>query len=218
MANTYTSLHYHLIFSTKNRVAYLTPEIEQRVRAYIGGVARHHNKMTPEQWERVERLYQELRKDRQERHQTAKDLLIDLKSFREELAFAAKLESSGRADRTEPVTAQAEIIPTSHVPAAPTTSSAKIILGEIKRHKLGVFIALLIFVSVAAGIDLYLYLQKTEAPIDSIAVLPFTNQNRVEETEYLADGLTESIIKTGYSMRRSRNWRRPNESGRVIRF
>ena len=45
MANTYTSLHYHLIFSTKNRVAHLTPEIEQRVWGYIGGVARHH-KMT----------------------------------------------------------------------------------------------------------------------------------------------------------------------------
>ena len=45
MANTYYSLHYHLIFSTKNRVAYLKPEIEQRVWAYIGGVARQH-KMT----------------------------------------------------------------------------------------------------------------------------------------------------------------------------
>jgi len=42
MANTYTSLHYHLIFSTKNRVAYLTPSIEQRVWAYLGGVARKH--------------------------------------------------------------------------------------------------------------------------------------------------------------------------------
>jgi putative transposase len=45
MANSYSSLHYHLVFSTKNRVAYLTPDIEQRVWAYIGGVARKH-KMT----------------------------------------------------------------------------------------------------------------------------------------------------------------------------
>jgi REP element-mobilizing transposase RayT len=42
MANTYTSLHYHVVFSTKNRVAHLTPEIEQRIWAYIGGVARKH--------------------------------------------------------------------------------------------------------------------------------------------------------------------------------
>jgi REP-associated tyrosine transposase len=45
MANTYSSIHYHLVFSTKNHVAYLTPDIEQRVWAYIGGVARKH-KMT----------------------------------------------------------------------------------------------------------------------------------------------------------------------------
>ena len=45
MANTYASLHYHLIFSTKNRAAHLKPEIEQRIWAYIGGIARKH-KMT----------------------------------------------------------------------------------------------------------------------------------------------------------------------------
>jgi REP element-mobilizing transposase RayT len=42
MANTYTSLYYHIVFSTKNRVAWLKPEIEERVWAYIGGIARHH--------------------------------------------------------------------------------------------------------------------------------------------------------------------------------
>ncbi len=42
MANTYTAFYYHVVFSTKNRVAYIKPEIESRVRAYIGGVARAH--------------------------------------------------------------------------------------------------------------------------------------------------------------------------------
>jgi len=45
MANTYSSLCYHIIFSTKNRVGFIKPEIENRVWAYIGGVARKH-KMT----------------------------------------------------------------------------------------------------------------------------------------------------------------------------
>lgn len=45
MANTYASLHCHMVFSTKNRIGHLTPDIEQRVWAYIGGVARKH-KMT----------------------------------------------------------------------------------------------------------------------------------------------------------------------------
>lgn len=42
MANTYTALHYHFVYSTKNRAPYLTQDIEQRVWAYIGGVARKH--------------------------------------------------------------------------------------------------------------------------------------------------------------------------------
>ena len=43
MANTYTALHYHIIFSTKNREPWLVPDIEQRVWAFIGGIARTHN-------------------------------------------------------------------------------------------------------------------------------------------------------------------------------
>jgi len=42
MANTYTSLFYHIVFSTKNRVPYIRAEIEQRVWEYMGGVVRHH--------------------------------------------------------------------------------------------------------------------------------------------------------------------------------
>ncbi len=45
MANTYTALFYHFVFSTKNRVAALRPDIEERVWSYIGGIARNH-KMT----------------------------------------------------------------------------------------------------------------------------------------------------------------------------
>src|SRR5438552_1163748 len=45
MANTYSALFYHVVFSTKNRTAFIRPEIEARVWAYIGGIARNH-KMT----------------------------------------------------------------------------------------------------------------------------------------------------------------------------
>jgi len=45
MANTYTSLFYHIVFSTKNRVAFIRPDIEERVWAYISGITRNH-KMT----------------------------------------------------------------------------------------------------------------------------------------------------------------------------
>jgi REP element-mobilizing transposase RayT len=42
MANTYTSLWYHLVFSTKNRVPCLTEGIRDRLWPYIGGIAREH--------------------------------------------------------------------------------------------------------------------------------------------------------------------------------
>jgi REP element-mobilizing transposase RayT len=45
MANTYSSLFYHIVFSTKYRSNLIRPDIEQRVWAYIGGIARAH-KMT----------------------------------------------------------------------------------------------------------------------------------------------------------------------------
>ena len=45
MANTYTSLHYHIVFSTKNREPWPVRDIEERVWRFIGGIARAH-KMT----------------------------------------------------------------------------------------------------------------------------------------------------------------------------
>lgn len=42
MANTFASLHYHLIFSTKDREPWLRPDIQERVWAFLGGVAREN--------------------------------------------------------------------------------------------------------------------------------------------------------------------------------
>ena len=40
MADTYHSLLYHLVFSTKSRVGYITPEIRPRLHDYLGGIVR----------------------------------------------------------------------------------------------------------------------------------------------------------------------------------
>lgn len=46
MANTYTSLHYHIVFSTRDRRPVIAADIEQRVWEYLGGIARK-NGMKP---------------------------------------------------------------------------------------------------------------------------------------------------------------------------
>ena len=42
MANTYSSLFYHIVFSTKHRQSFIHQDIENRVWAYLGGIARKH--------------------------------------------------------------------------------------------------------------------------------------------------------------------------------
>jgi putative transposase len=42
MANTYSNLFYHIVFSTKNRVDFIDAQMEDRVWAYMGGIARKH--------------------------------------------------------------------------------------------------------------------------------------------------------------------------------
>ena len=46
MANTFTCLHYHVVFSTKHREPWLRPEFHERLWAYLGGIARQHD-LTP---------------------------------------------------------------------------------------------------------------------------------------------------------------------------
>jgi REP element-mobilizing transposase RayT len=42
MANTYSNLFYHFVFSTKGRVPFIHQDIENRIWSYIGGIARKH--------------------------------------------------------------------------------------------------------------------------------------------------------------------------------
>jgi len=45
MANTYTSLRYHVVFSTKNREMWIKPDVEERIWAYLGGIAKRNGMM-----------------------------------------------------------------------------------------------------------------------------------------------------------------------------
>ena len=43
MPSTHLSLHYHFVFSTKNREPWLAPTARRRVHEYIGGIVRSMN-------------------------------------------------------------------------------------------------------------------------------------------------------------------------------
>ena len=56
--------------------------------------------------------------------------------------------------------------------------------------------ALLVLVIGAVGLSIYLHARNSGTAIESIAVLPFVNQNNDPDSEYLSDGVTESIINS----------------------
>lgn len=40
MPGTFTKLLYHIVFSTKNRVGFITPDLQPRLHEYLGGIVR----------------------------------------------------------------------------------------------------------------------------------------------------------------------------------
>ncbi|MCA1622915.1 MAG: protein kinase [Acidobacteria bacterium] len=93
-----------------------------------------------------------LRKDREERYQTTKDLRIDLKDIRQELEFQNKLERTAAPNREEAKTQILEIPTTADVTASESgtmhaTSSAEYVVGEIKNHKLGFAVGVVVLLA-----------------------------------------------------------------------
>src|SRR4030066_1287802 len=43
MTNSYISLYVHIVFSTKERQDMITPDLQNRLWAYMGGIARENN-------------------------------------------------------------------------------------------------------------------------------------------------------------------------------
>ena len=75
-----------------------------------------------------------LAKDREERYQSATDLLLDLKRLKQRLEMAAEFERTGGPQTLSNRFSSTDEKPTISMSAQPT-SSAEYIVGQLKQHK-----------------------------------------------------------------------------------
>ncbi|MGH9968149.1 MAG: protein kinase domain-containing protein [Pyrinomonadaceae bacterium] len=145
-----------------------------------------------------------LEKNRDERYQGIKDLLVDLRRLKKQLEFQTELESfnSSRDSEADYVgsgigqyvtkTADGVVQRTATIQAAQTLSSAEYIVNNLKRHKRYVILGLTLFAvaAIAAGYGLYKLALRNRAPVAlrAVNVTRFTATGRAVHAAVSPDG------------------------------
>ena len=115
-----------------------------------------------------------LRKDRDQRYQVVQDLLLDLKSLKEELDFQAKLDRSAAPGKTGEASAaisQSQTPATERTPSGTSEIKTAVstithsLSAEIKRHKLGAILAMtaLVVALIIGVFGLYRFLNRSRS-------------------------------------------------------
>src|SRR5580765_4908874 len=109
---------------------------------------------------------------------------------------SAEISSESATKAQINITNETATLPSEIMPRP--TSSAEYLVSGLRDHKRSVAIGLVIVLLAAAGFAYWFFKIRSatgeSAPIASIAVLPFQNKGGDADTDYLSDGLAESLI------------------------